>query len=103
MDFKDMQSDVVSIARIYEKKYSIKVDEEFILLKLMEEVGELAEAVLTLNGKSRPEKKISKKEAKKKLAHELADVVGIVMVCGDVYGVDLEKAIKEKWLKWKKV
>ena len=39
MDFKELQSKVVQNAMDYGKKYDVKIDEEFALLKLYEEVG----------------------------------------------------------------
>jgi NTP pyrophosphatase (non-canonical NTP hydrolase) len=32
------------------------------------------------------------------LADELADIIGLAIINADLFGIDLEKAIKEKWL-----
>lgn len=49
--------------------------------------------------KSRPEKHVTEDTSKKELAKKLADIVGIVMVNAHLFGIDLEEAIKEKWIK----
>jgi len=98
MNFEDLQKKVVQNAIKYGQKYDVKIDEDFALLKLYEEVGELSQAVLIHRKKSRPEKHVSIKESKKKLEEELADVLGMTIVCADRLGVDLEKAIDKKWI-----
>ena len=101
MDFKELQSKVVQNAMDYGKKYNVKIDEEFALLKLYEEVGELAQAVLIHKKKSRPEKLVSKETSKNKLANELADILGMLIVNAHLLGIDLEEAIERKWIKRK--
>ena len=102
MDFKNLQDKVMQNAIRYGKKYNIKIDEDFALFKLYEEVGELAQAVLIYRKKSRPEKHVSKTDSKRKLAEELADVVGIAIVSAKLFGIDLEGAINKKWIKKEK-
>ncbi|MBU0613779.1 hypothetical protein KJ766_00635, partial [Patescibacteria group bacterium] len=75
MDFKELQKRVVENAINYGQKYNVKIDEDFALLKLYEEVGELTQAVLIHRKKSRPEKHVPEEVSKKELAKELADVV----------------------------
>jgi len=99
MELKDIQNSVVENAKKYGEDYGITIDKEFCNLKLTEELGEFAEAALTHAKKSRPEKFISEEESKKHLAHKLADVVGMALVTADVYGINLEEALQEKWMK----
>jgi len=102
MDFKDLEKEVVQNAVNYGRNYNVKIDEDFALLKLYEEVGELAQAVLIHRKKSRPEKHVSAKESKKKLEEELADILGMVIVNAHLLDIDLEKAIAKKWIKKEK-
>ncbi|HUD09025.1 MAG TPA: MazG nucleotide pyrophosphohydrolase domain-containing protein [Candidatus Saccharimonadales bacterium] len=101
MDFKELQGKVVQNAMDYGKKYDVKIDEEFALLKLYEEVGELAQAVLIHKKKSRPEKFVSEEISKNELANELADIMGLLIVNAHLLGIDLEEAIERKWIKRK--
>lgn len=98
MDFKELQKKVVENAINYGQKYNVQIDENFALLKLYEEVGELAQAVLIHQKKSRPEKHVSEEVSKKELGKELADIVGMTIVNAHLLGIDLEEAISEKWI-----
>ena len=98
MEFKDIQSKVMENAINYGKNYKIEIDEEFALIKLFEEVGELAQAVLIHRKKSRPEKHVSEEKPKEHLAEELADVIGMAMVNAKLLGVDLESMLIKKWI-----
>jgi len=99
MEFNDIQARVIENANRYGKKYNINIDEQFALIKLYEEVGEFSQAILIHRKKSRPEKHVSEDVSKKELAKELADIVGMAIVNAHLLGIDLEKAICEKWIK----
>jgi len=98
MDFHELQQRVLDHARAYSAKYGVVIDEDFALLKLCEEVGELAQAVLIARGRARPEKFKPAEEAKAAVAYELADIVGMAIVAADLLGIDLERAMTLKWL-----
>ena len=98
MEFNKLKTEVLKNAKRYEKYNNIKIDLDFSVLKIIEEVGELYQALMIHQKKSRPEKHVSKKESQIKLAQELADVTGMLMVLSDQLGIDLEQAIKDKWI-----
>ncbi|MBI3495107.1 phosphoribosyl-ATP pyrophosphohydrolase [Candidatus Berkelbacteria bacterium] len=98
MEFKALQKKVIANLISYGKTYHVDIDEDFALLKLYEEVGELAQAVLIHKKKSRPEKFLPAELSKKKLADELADVVGMAIVNAHLWGINLEDAIDKKWI-----
>ena len=98
MKFKDLENEVIQNALRYGKEYNVEIDEDFALLKLYEEVGEFAQAVLIHRKKSRPEKHVSVDISKKEMAKELADIVGMAMVNAHLLGIDLEEAIDKKWI-----
>jgi NTP pyrophosphatase (non-canonical NTP hydrolase) len=98
MEFKEIQKKVITTSDDYGKKYDFKVDADFALLKLYEEVGELTQSILIQRKKCRPEKYLSNEEAKKEIAKELADVAGTVMVISSLMDIDLEDAINKKWI-----
>lgn len=98
MEFKDIQSGAMRNARMYGEEYGVMIDEEFSSLKLFEEAGEFAQAMLVYRRKSRPEKFLPEIEAKNEVAKELADVVGMALVNAELLGIDLEEVLKEKWI-----
>lgn len=102
MDFKEIERGVVNNALNYGEKYNLEIDEDFALLKLYEEVGEFAQAVLIHRKKCRPEKFVTAEASKNEMAKELADVLGMVMVNAHLLGINLEEAIDKKWINKKK-
>jgi NTP pyrophosphatase (non-canonical NTP hydrolase) len=98
MEFKEIQEKVVKNALVYGESYNIKIDEDFALIKLYEEVGEFSQAVLIHRKKSRPEKHVSQEESKKELAKELADILGMLIVNAHLLNIDLEDAVIKKWI-----
>ena len=98
MDFNELQNKMIKNLMNYGKNYNVKIDEDFALLKLYEEVGEFAQAVLVHRKKSRPEKYLSEELSKKELGNELADIIGMTIVNAHLLGIDLEKAIQDKWI-----
>ena len=98
MTFKEIQNGILEVARVYGEKFNIKIDQDFAILKLYEEVGEFAQAVLIHRKKSKPEKYKLEEETKERLGEELADIIGMAIVNADLFEIDLERAIKEKWL-----
>lgn len=99
MDFATLYTQVVNNALNYGIKYQVDIDAEFANMKLVEEMGEFAQALLIYRHKSRPEKFLPDAEAKEEVAKELADVVGMAFVNAHVLGIDLEQALKKKWIK----
>ncbi|MFA5030860.1 MAG: MazG nucleotide pyrophosphohydrolase domain-containing protein [Patescibacteria group bacterium] len=98
MEVKDLQEQVVANAFRYGEKFKVTIDQDFALLKLYEEVGEFAQAVLIHRKKSRPEKYLPEEQSKSNLADELADVIGMAIVSAHLFGIDLEDAMSKKWI-----
>ena len=99
MTFDEMQDGILEVSKIYGKRFNVDIDQDFAILKLYEEVGEYAQAVLIHRKKSKPEKYKSENETKEMLGEELADIIGMAVVNADLFGIDLKKAIQDKWLK----
>ncbi|AET66502.1 MazG nucleotide pyrophosphohydrolase family protein [Desulfosporosinus orientis DSM 765] len=68
-------------------------------LKIMEESGELAQAIGKLRGLSGERQRLEEEEAMQKVAQELVDVaqtaVTMMFVLEEQYGIDLEVILKE--------
>ena len=98
MQFNEIQDKVMQNAERYGKACDIKIDEDFAILKLHEEMGELSQALLIHKKKSRPEKFLPFEESREELAMEMADVLGMLIVNAKLHGIDLEDAIDKKWI-----
>lgn len=82
------------IADIYAGKYGVERDDDWFLLKLQEELGELAQAHLRLSSRSRGE------ASEQDRADEAADVLCFLLLYCRRFGIDPNAAVKAKWLKW---
>ena len=98
MEFKEIQEEIIKTMGDYGKEYNIKIDEDFVLLKLYEELGEFSQAVLISKRKSKPGKYVSEEVSKKEIAKELADVFGTIIVNAHLLNIDLEDAVIKKWI-----
>lgn len=96
MKLADLSVDVLRISDIYAREHGIDRDRDWALLKLQEELGELTAEHLRLSGRARGEPDAQA------LCDEAADVLGMLLIYCDRAGVDLEKAMQRKWLKWLK-
>lgn len=94
MDLNALQADVLAISDIYAAEHGIERDRDWALLKLQEELGELTAEHLRLSGRAR-----GAADAEK-LADEAADVLGMLLIYCARQGVDLEAAMRRKWLGW---
>ena len=94
LDLKALQDDVLRISDMYAREHSIERDRDWALLKLQEELGELTAEHLRLSGRARGEPDAAK------LADEAADVLGMLLIYCDRAGVDIEAAMRNKWLRW---
>ena len=56
MTFEEIRSGILKVADIYSERFNVKIDHDFAVLKLFEEVGEYAQAVIVHNKKSKPGK-----------------------------------------------
>lgn len=84
--------EALSKARALKRKFDEKIprheqewDGKVLLIDLMEEVGELANAVLVEEGAK------SEKVRKAQLGDSFGDILFALMLLADYYGVDLEK------------
>lgn len=98
MQFSEIQQLVEANAQRYAKKHGIEFTREFLLLKLMEETGEFAQAVSVCDNQCREEKQLPPEEAREQLASELADVLNIVLLLAHQFDVDLLAALEKKTL-----
>jgi len=97
MDINDLSHKFEKVSEKYAKPHSISRDDNWYILKLQEELGELIQAFLMMQGQARTKGK-STEEMREDFEKEVADVFGNVLLLARNFDVDLEKVIKEKWL-----
>jgi len=83
-----------TISDIYAGKYGIDRNDDWFLLKLQEELGELAQVHLRLSGRGRGE---ADEQAR---ADEAADVLCMLLLYCRRFGIDPDAAVRRKWLAW---
>ena len=98
MDLKQLQQKASRVFINNLKKDNINLTEDYLILKLTEELGEFVQSYLIHKKMSRSVKFVSKRESKKELAKELSDVLGLVLVIAKTINVDLEKSLVKKWI-----
>ncbi len=94
MHLSDLTASVLRISDIYAAEHGIDRDRDWALLKLQEELGELTAEHLRLTGRARGTADATAQ------ADEAADVLGMLLIYCDRAGIDLEAAMRRKWLSW---
>lgn len=82
------------ISDIYAGKFNIVRDDDWYLLKLQEELGELSQAHLRLSSRGRGE------ASEHDRADEAADLLCQVLLYCRRFGIDPDQAVRRKWLTW---
>jgi NTP pyrophosphatase (non-canonical NTP hydrolase) len=83
---------IAAVSDLYAERFTVRRDDDWALLKLQEELGELTQAHLKLSGRGRG----GADEAAR--GDEAADVLCMLLLYCRRYGVDLDAAVARKWL-----
>ena len=95
----DTLSDKIElVSKDYELTHEIDRNSDWFLLKLHEELGELTQAYLLLNGQAKSKNR-SADELQEKLTEELADVFCHVLLFARNNNIDVINALEKKWFK----
>ena len=94
MNISDLTASVLRISDIYAAEHGIERSGDWALLKVQEELGELTAEHLRMSGRARGAADADK------LGDEAADVLGMLLIYCDRAGIDIEDAMRRKWLKW---
>lgn len=95
----ELAGQIGRVSDIYARNYDIDRSGDWHLLKLQEEMGELTQAYLTATGRTRRD---AGPDARADMAREMADVLGMLLLLARDEGIDLDRAVEEKWLSWLK-
>ncbi len=98
MELEKLKEEVTKIFLNNLKRDNIEIDDDYLVLKLSEELGEFIQSYLIHKKKCRPEKYLSLEDSKKQAAKELADVMGLIFVIASEFDINLEEAITKKWI-----
>jgi NTP pyrophosphatase (non-canonical NTP hydrolase) len=98
MEFKQLQGQITEIFLSNAERDKIPISDDYLMLKISEELGEFVQSYLIYKKQCRPEKYASPEESKRALAKELSDVIGLVFVISTVFKIDVEEALVKKWI-----
>ncbi len=101
MHLKHLSDKVEQVSKSYSAQFKIKRDDNWHILKLQEELGELIQAYLMVKGQARAKDK-TKTQLKADFETEVADVLCHVLLLAKHFKVDLEKKVAQKWLAYLK-
>lgn len=100
MDIRQMAREVEDVSAFYASNNTIDRTDDWLVLKLNEEVGELTQAYLARAGRAR-DKGRTPDELEADFRAELADVFAQVLLIANRFDVDIADEVKSKWLIWK--
>jgi NTP pyrophosphatase (non-canonical NTP hydrolase) len=97
MDLRLLADDLEAVSRLYAEQFGIDRDDNWFVLKLQEEVGELTQAFLMRAGQAR-DKGLSPGELDREFRAELSDVLAQVLIMARHFDVDVQDELELKWL-----
>ena len=100
MEIAAAQREIETISRVYGRLFDVERTDDWLVLKLHEEVGELTQAFLNRSGRTR-DRGLSAGEADDAVRAELADVLAHVLLLAERLGVDLDAALEDKWFQYR--
>ena len=99
MDIAEWTSRLENVSAGYAEVYAVDRTPDWMLLKLLEELGELSQAWLVASGQGR-DRNLTAQQQQDAVAAECADVVAMALLVARRLGIDVETAMREKWLLW---
>jgi NTP pyrophosphatase (non-canonical NTP hydrolase) len=90
----DITDAAARISDIYARKFGVARDDDWYLIKLQEELGGLAQAHLRLSSRGRGE------ATEHDRADEAADLLCMLLLYCQRFGIDPDQAVRRKWLTW---
>ena len=99
MSFKTLTDPVQEVCDLYAERNGIRRDDDWFLLKIQEELGELVQAHLKLTARGRT-KGASLAELEQARTDEAADLLCQVLLYCRRFGIDPDAAVDSKWLSW---
>ena len=101
MDTYETTERIERISAHYAERFGLERSQEWFMLKLQEEMGELTQAFMNLHGMGRDRGQTGE-EIRQDFVDECADVFGQFLLFARHHGVDLDQAVAHKWLRWER-
>lgn len=95
-----LADEVEIISRVYERRFGVPRSDDWLVLKLHEEIGELTQAYLARSGRSR-DRGDAAETVDRGFRAELADVLAQLLLVARRFDVDLEGELERKWFRWR--
>lgn len=93
---KELQKQFDAASLSYCDLHGLERDQDWVMLKLQEEIGELTQVWNTKTGRGR-DKGLSHEDLDQSLADEVADALGMLLVFAHQHELDLAESIARKW------
>ncbi|MGC5167752.1 pyrophosphatase [Luteimicrobium sp. DT211] len=100
MELGELGEELEVISRVYARRHGVERTDDWLVLKLHEEVGELTQAYLERGGRSRS-RGSSADDVDAAFRAELADVLAQLLLVARRFDVDLDAEIERKWFRWR--
>lgn len=94
---QELAEKISEVSDLYAERNTIRRDDEWYLIKLQEELGELTAEYLRLSGRGRTMGK-TRPEIQTALEDEAADLLAHILLFAQHHKIDLEAALARKWL-----
>ena len=88
-----------AVSELYAEKCDIRRDDDWYVLKLQEEVGEVTQAWLKKTGRGRL-KSATPETLQRNLEDEVVDVLAQLLLLADRIGIDVPTALERKWFSY---
>lgn len=98
MTLDELSSKLQRVINVYAARFGIRRDEDWFLLKIQEELGELTAAHLKLTERGRRGTR-TENELATNLEDEIADVLAMTILFARYKGVDLPAVFARKWFR----
>jgi NTP pyrophosphatase (non-canonical NTP hydrolase) len=99
MNLNEISEQLGKVSDIYAEKFGIRRDDDWFVLKIQEELGELTAAYLKLTQRARVGSN-SRADLDTNLQDEIADVVAMTLLFARHRNIDVEQALKDKWFRY---
>lgn len=100
MDIRELTTQVEHISQVYASRFEITRDDDWQILKLQEEVGELTQAHLMRQGQARAKGQTAE-EIEAVFRQEVADVLAQILLLAHHHSIDVVSEVERKWLVWR--